>query len=158
MCCTCPADVHWGHAVAREIVALRVGHVYRDSCSFLFLLHPYHTTRDRFHFVLVRVRSWPDGRSGVRVIAGALGDFPSVLDSTSLSEALGGLEAAEDASDSEDDSASSSQSAAKVSFGTHVLARLYFLTTDLSAQFRFAAFGKGLCLANFSRRAGSREV
>lgn len=60
------------------------------------------------------------------MVAGALGDLPSVLDSPSLSEALGGLQAAEGASDSEDDSASSSQSAAKVSFGTHVLARLEF--------------------------------
>lgn len=60
------------------------------------------------------------------MVAGAVGDLPSVLDSSSLSGALGGLEDEQDASDSEDASASSSRSATKVWLGAQALARLYF--------------------------------
>lgn len=51
--------------------------------------------------------------SGVRVIAGAVGLLPSVVDSDKLGVALGGLEAV-DASDGEEDDASASTNTTKV--------------------------------------------
>lgn len=80
MCCTVRVrQMYIGATLSpEESLLCALGMVYRDSCSFLFLLHPYHATRDRFHFfscactLMARWTQWSSrgcrgiGRSSIR--------------------------------------------------------------------------------------------
>lgn len=72
--------------------------------------HPFHGKRELRTASVAEPFLWP--YSGVRVIAGAVGTIPSILDSPLLGRSLGGL--VQDASDSEEEDDSTSTAETKV--------------------------------------------